>query len=221
MANILITGANRGIGAEMAKQMVKAGHQVIGTSRVVSDDLGNWHDWLTLDVTDPTSLAAFKAAIADKNIDLLVCNSGVYLDKDHELDTGHDAGSWAATMAVNVAGTFATIQALLPNLRRSSGKIAVISSLMGSNTRASGGGYIYRASKAAVTNLVSNLALDLKSENIAIGAYHPGWVVTDMGGSDADIDVETSATGLLQRFDALSIVTSGTFESYDGEKLPY
>ena len=217
MATYLITGVNRGIGAELAKQAAASGHEVIGTSRVVPDG----KDWLQLDVSDADSVARFTGDIVGRNIDILICNAGVNLDKGHTPDTGYGADIWAKTMAVNVGGVFATIQAALPNIRKSTGKIAVVSSQMGSNARAKGGSLIYRASKAAVTNLVSNLAIDLRDDGIALGSYHPGWVDTDMGGSGADINAETSAKGLLQRIDILSMTTSGVFEGYDGPEMPF
>ncbi len=217
MATYLITGVNRGIGAELAKQATAAGHEVIGTSRVVPDG----QDWLQLDVTDPKSVARFGRDIEGREIDILICNAGVYLDKGQNLDTGFALDLWAQGMAVNVAGVFATIQATLPNICKSRGKIAVISSQMGSNARAKGGSYIYRASKAAVTNLVSNLAVDLHGDGVALGSYHPGWVATDMGGSAADINAETSAKGLLERIDILSMETTGVFEGYDGAEMPF
>jgi len=217
MTTYLITGVNRGIGAELAKQATAAGHEVIGTSRTVPEG----KDWLQLDVTDPKSVARFAHDIARRNIDVLICNAGVYLDKGQNLDTGFAPDLWAQGMAVNVAGVFATIQATLPNIRKSRGKIAVISSQMGSNERAQGRSYIYRASKAAVTNLVSNLSVDLKGDGVALGSYHPGWVATDMGGSGADINAEASAKGLLERIDILSMDTTGVFEGYDGAEMPF
>jgi NAD(P)-dependent dehydrogenase (short-subunit alcohol dehydrogenase family) len=109
---------------------------------------------------------------------------------------------------------FLTIQSLLPNLRAApAARIAIVSSQMASHTRAPGGSYIYRASKAAVLNLGRNLATDLKPEGIAVGIYHPGWVRTDMGGPEADIPVDAAVRGLAARFDALSLDTSGTFEA--------
>ena len=110
---------------------------------------------------------------------------------------------------------------MLPHLRRSkSGKIAIISSQMASDTYAPGGSYIYRASKAAVLNLGRNLATDLASEGIAVGIYHPGWVQTDMGGAAADVTPEASAIGLLDRFEALGPATTGCFETWDGRAHP-
>jgi NAD(P)-dependent dehydrogenase (short-subunit alcohol dehydrogenase family) len=128
---------------------------------------------------------------------------------------------WAEMFAVNVTGAFLTVQALLPNLRAAgNARIALISSQMGSTTRAPGGSYIYRASKAALVNLGRNLAADLGREGIAVGIYHPGWVRTDMGGAGADIDPATAAAGLLARIDALTPASSGCFETWDGRALP-
>ena len=211
---ILITGANRGIGRALLDHYRTDGRAVIGTHRDVAED-----GFLSLDVTDPASHVAMAKALGSAPLDLLVCNAGVYLDKGQGLD-GYDAALWAQTFAVNVTGVFLTIQALLPNLRAGGGKIAIIGSQMGSNTRAPGGSYIYRASKSAVLNLGRNLATDLAGEGIAVGVYHPGWVRTDMGGGAAEIDAAAAAAGLVARFDALSPATSGCFETWDGRDHP-
>ena len=116
---------------------------------------------------------------------------------------------------------FLTVQALLPNLRKARGKVAIISSQLGSSERASGGNYIYRSSKAAVLNLGRNLAVDLKSDGIAVGIYHPGWVRTDMGGQGADLTPEASARNLIKRFDALDLGTGGDFLTHDGRAHPF
>jgi NAD(P)-dependent dehydrogenase (short-subunit alcohol dehydrogenase family) len=92
---------------------------------------------------------------------------------------------------------------------------------MGSQNQAIGGSYIYRASKAAVLNLGRNLASDLKSEGVPVGIYHPGWVKTDMGGSNADISVTESARGLIHRFNDLSLENTGCFETWDGRSHPF
>ena len=212
--NILITGANRGIGLEVAKTYRSQGHNVLATAR-------EGDEFLPLDVTDPASVQALADTLKDQPIDLLICNAGVYLDKGQSTDTGYAADLWAQTFAVNTTGVFLTIQAMLPNIRSAKGKIAIISSQMASDTRAPGGSYIYRASKAAILNVGRNLAADLKPEGIAVGIYHPGWVITDMGGSEADITVEDSATGLCDRFSDLSIDTTGCFLTWDGQEHPY
>ncbi len=92
---------------------------------------------------------------------------------------------------------------------------------MASHTRAPGGSYIYRASKAAALNLGRNLAADLAPEGIAVGIYHPGWVQTDMGGPAADITTDEAVAGLADRFAQLSMATTGCFETWDGRAHAY
>ncbi|WP_372838431.1 SDR family NAD(P)-dependent oxidoreductase [Phaeovulum sp.] len=213
--NVLVTGANRGIGAALVAHYRGAGQSVIGTSRKPGDGFER------LDVTDPESHARLARRLAGKPLSLLICNAGVYPDKGQRLEDGYPAALWAAGLATNVTGVFLTIQTLLPNLRAAKGKIAIMSSQMASQARAPGGSYIYRASKAAVLNLGRNLAVDLAPAGIAIGIYHPGWVKTGMGGSGAEISAEESAAGLAARFEALSVATTGCFESLDGTPIPF
>lgn len=216
---VLITGANRGIGQGLMQAALARGDQVTGTARHPRADDAQM---LRVDLSDPSTLPGAFAAFAPERLDLLVCNAGVYLEKGARLDQGYDAALWAQTFAVNVTGVFLTVQALLPKLRRApAAKIAIIASQMGSTARAPGGSYIYRASKAAAVNLGRNLAADLRADGIAIGIYHPGWVQTAMGGSGADVPVATSAKGLLARFDQLSLATTGCFETWDGQPIPF
>ena len=210
---VVITGANRGIGRALHELYTAEGIEVIGTRR----DNAVAPGWVTLDVRDPAQHVAMAAKLHDRPVSLLICNAGVYLDKGAQLDTGYATGLWTDTFATNVTGVFLSIQALLPNLRRAqNAKIAIIASQMGSSTHAPGGSYIYRASKAAAINLGRNLATDLAKEGIAVGIYHPGWVQTDMGGRSAAIAVAAAASGLKDRFDALSLQTTGCFETWDG-----
>jgi NAD(P)-dependent dehydrogenase (short-subunit alcohol dehydrogenase family) len=214
--HIVITGASRGIGAELAKRYRAAGHTVTGTGRRGGTGL------VPLDVADPKSVAAFAAGLDGRAVDLLVCNAGIYPDKGQALDSGYPAPMWAETFATNVTGVFLSVQALLPNLRAAgNARIAVISSQMASHTRAPGGSYIYRASKAAALNLGRNLAADLAPDGIAVGIYHPGWVRTDMGGDAAEIGVDEAAEGLIARFDALGMDDTGCFRTWDGREHAY
>jgi NAD(P)-dependent dehydrogenase (short-subunit alcohol dehydrogenase family) len=214
---VLITGANRGIGEALLHAYAANGDRAFGTTRS-TDPTGP--QWLCADMADPASIAAMATRITGP-LDLLICNAGVFLDKGQDLASGYAPALWADSFAVNVTGVFLTIQALLPHLRAAHGKIAIISSQMGSDTRAPGDSYIYRASKAAVLNLGRNLATDLKPQGIAVGIYHPGWVQTDMGGPGAELGLNEAVQGLTACFDALSLATTGCFECWDGRPHPF
>ena len=207
----VVTGASRGIGAALAKRMPG---EVIGTSTSGADGL------VALDLTGP-DFGPLLEAVSGCPLDVLVCNAGLFLDRGESLEDGYPASMWAEELAVNVTGVFLTVQAFLPALRAAKGKVAVISSQMGSSEKASGGSYIYRASKAAVLNLGRNLATDLKGDGVAVGIYHPGWVQTDMGGSGASITPDAAAQGLLARFAELTLATTGCFRTWDGQDHPY
>ena len=208
--HVLITGANRGIGAGLAAAYKASGATVTATAR---DAPG----MTRLDVTDARSLGAVSAQLGTGALDLLVCNAGVYLDKDESLADGFAPALWAESFAVNVTGVFLSVQAFLPHLARATApRIAIIASQMGSRTRAPGGSYIYRASKAAAINLGRNLATDLKPRGIAVGVYHPGWVHTDMGGASAEITTAKAVAGLVARFAALDLARTGCFDTWDG-----
>jgi NAD(P)-dependent dehydrogenase (short-subunit alcohol dehydrogenase family) len=215
LSHILITGANRGIGARLAELYTATGDTVTATAR-------SGAGYAALDVTQPASVQALASAMEGQSLDLLICNAGIYPDKGQSLEAGYPAQMWADSFATNVTGVFLTVQAFLPQLKRSEApKIAIISSQMGSDTRAPGGSYIYRSSKAAALNLARNLAADLAPEGVAVGAYHPGWVRTDMGGDGGEIDVAESAEGLIAEFDRLSLETTGCFRTWDGRDHPY
>ena len=169
MKNVVITGANRGIGLELARAYAQSGAAVWGLCRTAGSEESNIR-WLSADVTDPAALAA--AASHVETCDLLICNAGVYLDRDINPFTSRGS-EWADTFAVNVEGVFRTIQSFDTCLKDGS-KIAIISSKMGCSSRAHGGSYIYRASKAAVTNLACNLATDFRSRGVRSGCLSSG-----------------------------------------------
>ncbi|MGF1503426.1 MAG: SDR family oxidoreductase [Paracoccaceae bacterium] len=226
---VLITGANRGIGLELARAYAARGDRVIATARrpgdaAALDMLARSRADVTirgLDVTAPGELDAL-AAEERGCIDLVVCNAGTFVARGGIDDPEYTAEAWQTVLTTNVAGPFFTVRAFLAHLGRSQRpRVAIVSSIMGSTARAPGRAYIYRASKAAATNLARNLAEDLRPRGIAVGAYHPGWVQTDMGGGGADITPEESAAGLVARFDALSMATTGVFEDHRGEAIPF
>jgi NAD(P)-dependent dehydrogenase (short-subunit alcohol dehydrogenase family) len=223
MATVLITGGNRGIGLALAERYLARGDNVFVTIRSggAKQNSKKGLTMLQADVTDTASLQAAQRDLKGQAIDLLICNAGMNAARGGMDAAENTAAAWASLLATNVTGAFFTAQVFAPHVIKARGKIAIISSRMGSSTAAAGSSYLYRASKAAVSNIAANLAVELKPKGVAVASYHPGWVKTDMGGSGADIDVATSAAGLIKQFDALSIATTGGFFNYDGTAIPY
>ena len=226
---LLITGANRGIGLEMTRQATARGDTVIACTRnaLESPDLvalAKQHDKITvlgLDVTAETDMKRIAAGMR-RSIDILVCNAGTLNSYGGLQDPAHNTATIENVLMTNIAGVFLTARSFLPHLLDGTpGKIAVISSIMGSQKLASSNASIYRASKAAATNLARSMAVELAPQAVAVGAFHPGWVRTDMGGAQASVLPSDSAAGLLQRFDALTLDRTGIFEDFQGNSLPF
>ena len=226
---LLITGANRGIGLEMTRQATARGDTVIACTRnaLESPDLvalAKQHNAITvlgLDVTAETDMKQIAAGMR-RSIDILVCNAGTLNSYGGLQDPAHDTATIENVLMTNIAGVFLTARSFLPHLLDGTpGKIAVISSIMGSQELASSNAPIYRASKAAATNLARSMAVELAPQAVAVGAFHPGWVRTDMGGPQASVSPSDSAAGVLQRFDALTLDRTGIFEDFQGNSLPF
>jgi NAD(P)-dependent dehydrogenase (short-subunit alcohol dehydrogenase family) len=225
MATILITGANRGIGLQLATILAGRGDTVIGAVRDPGKAdafkaLGKTVELVQVDVTDEASLAAAAKSLASRPVHVLIANAGVMGPRGGAGDE-NPADAWAHVLATNVTGPFLTARAFLANVVAAKGKIAILSSRMGSSAAAAGNSYVYRASKAAASNIAANLAAELKGKGVAVASYHPGWVQTDMGGAGADIPATVSAAGLVARIDALSLATTGAFQNYDGTTIPF
>ncbi|WP_394688372.1 SDR family oxidoreductase [Hoeflea sp.] len=226
MTTILITGTNRGIGLELAKQALAKGWTVYGSARseVTDPDAHicehpKFHD-LVFDVTDHEAVRATAASISEP-IDILINNAGIIgLDRQSTLDM--DFEGFAQTIAVNTLAPLAVSQAFLPHLRRSnSPRIVTISSSMGSLSYAKSDRIAYRASKTAVNKVMQGLATDLEPMGIAVAMLHPGWVRTDMGGAEADIDAGTSANGILKIAEGLTLKRTGRFFNWDGSSAAW
>ena len=221
---VLVTGANRGIGLELARQLIEDGHKVIGTARKPAEaaDLKSLGaEVMQLDVIDSESVAAMASALEGRPIDLLINNAGTGGQAPGSLaDT--DFERVKLTLDVNSLGPMRVTQALLPNLQAGKGKTIVhISSVMGSIANNRGGYYGYRASKAALNMLNSSLAIELKPMGITSVVLHPGWVQTRMGGAGADITVDVSVAGMLDVIAGLDIEKTGHFYGYQGEEIPW
>ena len=226
----LITGANRGIGLEMTRQAVARGDRVIACTRnaLESSDLvalGKQNDSITLLGLDVCAEKDMKQIANSMKgpIDILVCNAGVLNSYGGLQAADHDTASIANVLMTNIVGVFFTARSFLPHvLDGTPGKIAIISSKMGSQELADSNAPIYRASKAAATNLARSMAVELAPQGVAVGAYHPaGWVSANLGGPQASVSPQESASGLLTRFDALSLAITGIYEDFQGNKLPF
>lgn len=226
MKTVLITGANRGIGLSLVKNYLAQSWQVHATyrSKKSSQDLLELEgDNLTchpLDVTDYQGLSEFANALPA--LDVLINNAGYYGPKGYGFGNT-DIDEWRKVLEINTIAPLKLVEALFPNLQRGQlKKIACLSSKVGSMTEnTSGGGYIYRSSKAALNSVVKSLSNDLCSQGFTVLALHPGWVQTEMGGPNALIDTQTSAAGLVEVIKRADISRSGEFINYDGTALPW
>ncbi|NRF62572.1 SDR family oxidoreductase [Vibrio coralliilyticus] len=226
MKTVLITGANRGIGLSLVKNYLAQGWQVHATyrSEKSSQDLLELEgDNLTchpLDVTDYQGLSEFANALPA--LDVLINNAGYYGPKGYGFGNT-DIDEWRKVLEINTIAPLKLVEALFPNLQKGQlKKIACLSSKVGSMTEnTSGGGYIYRSSKAALNSVVKSLSNDLSSQDFTVLALHPGWVQTEMGGPNALIDTQTSAAGLVEVIERADISRSGEFINYDGTALPW
>jgi len=228
MPTILITGAGRGIGRELARLYATEGWTVLAAVRDPGAVAGleGAVEPVTLDVTSDASCAAAAARLAGRPVDILLNNAGVYRAPGETGAPGlaeTDTGWFQHVLAVNTVGPFRVTRAFLPNLRLGSRRVvATISSRMGSITSAtSGRSYAYRASKAGVNMVNHCLALELKPEGFTCIALHPGWVRTDMGGSGADIEPGASAAGLMRVIAGAGPADSGRFFGHDGAPIPW
>lgn len=229
MANVLITGTNRGIGLEFVEQFLARGDSIFASCRE-PDAKGKLQELaanngslklLKLDVSDESSLQAFPDQLAGVAIDIFVNNAGIYGSREGFGKL--DESVWAEVFQVNSSAPVILTQLIMDNLKKGSlKKLVYLTSKMGSIADNQGGGsYIYRSSKAALNAAIKSLAIDLKDEGFSVGLLHPGWVRTDMGGPNGLIDTNTSVTGLIKVIDNLDSANSGSFFNYDGAIIPW
>ena len=226
MPTILITGANRGIGLELAKQYAGDGWSVIATARDPNkaDGLKALKGDIrieALEVTDEKQVAALAKRLDGVAIDVLLNNAGMLTG--YEAFGQTDTASWLQTLHVNTIAPLKLTEALVEHVARSQAKkVASITSGMGSiGGNASTGAYAYRSSKAALNMIMVTAANELRARGVSVAVISPGWVKTDMGGANAAIDVKTSAAGIRKVIDKLNVGISGQFFNYSGENLPW
>ena len=218
MPSVLVTGANRGIGLEFARQYSGEGWDVIATARQSSPELDALGVGVeTLDMADADAVAAFAAKIGQP-LDLVIANAGT----NHPMhgESAEDARAWQSMMMVNAIGPYILASALLPRMPEG-GKMVAISSGMGSIADNGGGWVPYRTSKAALNMAWSSLALQARGRGVTCVALSPGWVKTRMGGARADISAEQSVGDMRKLIDRLAIDDTGRFLRRDGSELPW
>jgi NAD(P)-dependent dehydrogenase (short-subunit alcohol dehydrogenase family) len=220
MAKILITGANRGIGFELSKQLKQRGEEVIAACRKSSpelDELGVRVE-TGVDVTSDEAVATLAKRLEGDKLDWMILNAGVL--KRTSLD-GLDLDVCRQQFEVNSLGPLRVAASLRQNLGQGS-KLALVTSRMGSiadNT--SGGAYGYRMSKAALNMAGVSLAYDLHDQGVAVAILHPGFVKTEMTGNQGNVTPDVAAGQLIERIDELTLETSGGFWHASGERLPW
>ncbi|MEK8032021.1 SDR family oxidoreductase [Ideonella sp. DXS29W] len=219
---VLIVGASRGIGLELARQYLGDGARVFATART-EDGLkllrSEGARVLKLDVNDATSVAGLAWQIDGEAFDTIVINAGVYGPRTQGLQTP-TAADFDAVMHTNVLGPMRVVPQLVDALGEGA-RLGVISSRMGSmGLRSNAEGWLYRASKAAVNSVLKDISLALAGKAVCV-ALHPGWVRTDMGGSEADLDVADSARDLRRTLAALTPEDNGRFLNHDGQPLAW
>jgi len=228
---VLITGANRGLGLEWARQYAEAGWRVIASCRHpgLADDLralAGSHPRVSvhrLDVTDSEQLRTLQLDLEEARIDVLLNNAGVYLDKFMGDFGGIDYEVWLRTFAVNTLGAVRVSEAFMGQVARSEKKrVVAISSHMGSIAEiAAPGNYAYRSSKAALNAAMKGLSHALAQHGIGVLLLHPGWVKTRMGGPDSTFTPEQSVRGMRALVENFKPKMNGRFFRYDGSEIPW
>lgn len=225
--NIIVTGANRGIGLGIARHLAARGDTVIAAARQpYSPDLTSLKlKTIALDVTSAESVRNFGLALGDTPVDILFNVAGVYGSQEHLGSLANDLAlsDLERTYQINALGPLRVTLAALANVRRGTAKKLVhVTSGMGSiadNT--SGGSYGYRMSKAALNMMSASLAVDLRAEGIASYVINPGWVQTDMGGTNAPLTVAQSVEGMVREIDRATLADSGAFLNWKGNRYPW
>jgi len=217
MPKVLITGANRGLGLEFARQYKDAGWDVVATARESSAELDALGvEVEKLEMSDLDAVERFGKRF--NRLDLVIANAGTYGPR--EVRDAEAGRQWADTFVVNTIAPFLLAQSVLPAVKSARGKLIAVSTKMGSIADNNSGGFIaYRSSKSALNSAWRSLAVD--NPDVVCAVLHPGWVQTRMGGSSAPLEPEESIAGMRRVIDSLGPEQSGGFFAYDGAEVPW
>jgi len=231
MSNVLITGAARGIGYQLAKQYAEVGDRVYATYRneatagplrELAQASGGALTLHHMDVGDSASVQACAAELADVPIDVLLNNAGVFGGLETQTFQNMDYDNWAFEFNVMAMGPFRVVQNFLPHvLAGEQRKIVTNTSQVAAHAYDHMIGYSYASAKAALNRLMTALATELADQNVIVTLMHPGWVKTEMAGDVADIEPHESATGVRQVIAGLTQADSGKFLKWTGDIHPW
>lgn len=231
MTTVVITGANRGLGLELARQYLAAGAEVIGGCRnpaAATELTEAGAEVIALDTGSGASIAAFAAAVGDRPLDLLFNNAGIDARAVGAAETSRGPldvteEQFRAVFDVNVLGPLLMVRALAGNLRAATGKVVNVSSQVGSIEVAHriGSDVAYTTSKAALNMLSLKQSQALRADGVCVIALHPGWLRSDMGGPRADLEPATAAASIVAVVDHITIEQSGSFLRWDGSVHPW
>jgi NAD(P)-dependent dehydrogenase (short-subunit alcohol dehydrogenase family) len=226
MSCAFITGANRGLGLEFARQYANDGWHVHASvrseaARSLLAALGPNVTSHIAEMSDSGSISGLAQPIAGTPIDVLICNAGVYQPRDARFGAT-DYAAWRQVMAINVLGPMALVEALAENVARSELKrMVMISSRAGSMAETHGREYIYASSKTALNSVARSCAGISRDRGITVVTVSPGWNRTEMGGPDAELAPGESIARLREVIASLSLADSGKFLDYTGEEIPW
>lgn len=225
--NVVVTGANRGIGLGFVNYYLARGAHVWACYRSEKNNLEKIDSSnlksIQWDVVDEKNDNFIYQSEFPETINILINNAGIYGPKKagQSLDSV-TPGLILDLVDVNCLGPLRVVQQLKSRVIAAAGKIANVSSKMGSaDDNTSGGCYAYRASKACLINISKSMAIDLAPHNVRVISLHPGWVRTDMTDHNGLIDIEESVTGMANVIDNVDNYSPGDFISFDGKVIPY
>jgi NAD(P)-dependent dehydrogenase (short-subunit alcohol dehydrogenase family) len=220
MTLAIVTGANRGIGLELCRNLAARGETVLAACRSSSRELDALGVEVLsgVEVSEDAGVQKLAQAVAQRSVKLLINNAGILT---REQLGALDVAAIRKQFEVNALAPLRITESLAPRLGQGA-KVALITSRMGSIAdNGSGGYYGYRMSKAALNMAGASLAHDLKPRGVAVAILHPGMVRTEMIGNSGGIEPAEAAKGLIERIDALTLETSGGFWHANGERLPW